>query len=207
MALLLLSLTVAALPAQEITAAAGYVSTKGRIGDSRSTHGPAVRLGVNFPSGSHLVFGLEGGLDFLNEARFTSQSSCVLPGGGTGTCHFDTRNTDVGRSLAGLVRFGLPGSRVSPYILLGLGILSTRTHSVSRVTDQGGNELDNFSGDFHSHDDAIQGPFGAGVVLGPRDARLRVVIEGRGTALLHNYSGGLQLDVSPSATVGVRWRP
>ena len=205
----LLATLAAAVPlaAQEISAGLGYASVTGRIGDPNSTNGPAIRLGVNFPSGSHIVFGIEGGLDFFDEVRYTATQSCLLPGGGTDQCFFDSRYRDRGRSLTGQVRFVLPGERVSPYLMLGLGILSTRTHTKSRATDSQGNELPNFATDGHSNDDAIQGPLGAGIVIGARSARIRIVVEGRATPLLHNYSGGMQLDVGKSATVGVWFRP
>ena len=199
----------AAVPAaaQELSAAVGYVRVTGKLGEQNSTHGPALRLGISFPSGSHVIFSLEGGLDFLDEARYTASQTCVLPGGGTGQCFLDTRNRDVGRSLTGQVRFVLPGERASPYLLLGLGILSTRTREKSVVTDAQGNVLSNFSFAGHHNDDAIQGPIGAGVAFGARGARIRIVLEGRATPLLHNYSGGMQLDVSPSGTMGVWVRP
>ena len=200
-------LAAAPLAAQEFSAGVGYASVTGRIGDVNSTHGPALRLGVNFPSGSHVIFGIEGGLDFFDEARYTATQSCLLPGGGTDQCFFDSRYRDRGRSLTGQIRFVLPGERVSPYLLLGLGILSTRTHTKSSATDSQGNDLPNFAIDGHSNDDAIQGPIGAGLVIGARGTRIRIVVEGRATPLLHNYSGGMQLDVGKSATVGVWFRP
>ena len=206
-ALLLAAVAATPAAAQEFSAAVGYTSAKGQLGEGNSTHGPTVRLGVNFRSGSQFIFSFEGGLDFLDEARYSGSQTCVLPGGGSGPCFYDTRNRDLGRSLTGQVRFVFPGERISPYLMLGLGILSTRTHTKGKVTDTQGNELSNFSIDAHSNDDAIQGPFGAGVAIGAPSARFRIVLEGRATPLLHNYSGGIQLDVSPSGTVGVWFRP
>jgi hypothetical protein len=200
-------LGAAPLAAQEFSAGLGYASVTGRIGDFNSNKGPAIRLGINFPSGAHVSFGIEGGLDFFDQARYTATQSCLLPGGGTDQCFFDSRYRDQGRSLSGQVRFILPGERLSPYLMLGLGILSTRTHTKSRATDSQGNDLPNFATDGHSSDDAIQGPIGAGLVIGARGARMRLVVEGRATPLLHNYSGGMQFDVGKSATLGLWFRP
>jgi hypothetical protein len=164
-------------------------------------------LGLAFPVGSHVLFAVEGTLDFLNEARYTAQESCVLPAGGTANCRFETRIRDLGRSLGGIVRFRLASEGFTPYALLGVGFLSTRSRTRSRATDEDGNVLPNFSGESHSNEGALQSPLGGGVVFGGPASHLRITIEARGTMLIYGYSGGPQLSMSPSVTIGFLLAP
>ena len=198
--LLPLFLGAVSLKAQTLEIAAGYARTGGRIGDPNSTHGPSFRVGLDLLRRRVVSLGLEAGLDFQDEARYTSTNNCLLPGGGTGTCTTDTRNRDLGRTAALVVRARIPSGRVSPYLLAGLGIISVREHERSVTTDATGAVLSNFSYDVHSTDGALQVPLGAGVEVG------RFFLEGRATYVVYNYSGGIQSTISPRGYAGFRWR-
>lgn len=191
--------------AQRFGVAVGYSRMTGQIGSSQSDEGLAVRAGVDLNPGSVIRFGFEAGMERQNEARWTSQSACVLPGGGQGTCHFDSRERDTGWSLAALLRAGPRSGTLRPYALAGVQFLTVRTHGRAVVTDGSGAHLPNFEYDATYGDDALGTPLGAGLLVRPRGSPIAVMLEGRTTVLLHNYSGGMQLDWSPSLVLGIRF--
>jgi len=196
----------AAARSQQIGAAAGYVSMPGRIGDSRSDHGVAGRAGLYLGARSLIGVGFEIEYDRLNQifSEF-AEPNCVLPGGGTGACFFQTWNRDVGLSASVIPRLQTRVGKALPYVLAGLGVLSVREYSRTEARDAAGNRLPNFEFDGSSTDGALLGHLGAGVALWPGQGRLAILIEGRTSLVLHNYSGGMQLDRSPSLVVGARW--
>jgi hypothetical protein len=204
--LLALLLAPAALPlsAQRFSLGAGYTKMEGRIGDAQSDHGMIVRLGVDLVSRRHLTWSVEGGVERLNEIRRQSTTDCFLPGGGTGPCHFDSRNRDTGWSLGTTLRLAPAQGAVRPYALVGLGYLTVREHARQLVTDDGGVTLPNFTFDGHYNDQALQGHLGAGVTARPASWPVALFAEGRMTRLIHNYSGGLVGNWNPTVVVGVR---
>jgi hypothetical protein len=191
---------------QQVGAAAGYVSMPGRIGNAQSDHGLAARGGLYLGSGKLIGVGLELGYARLNQI-FTefSDPNCLLPGGGTGTCSFKSWYRDAGFSGSVIPRLQTRIGNAMPYVLAGLGVLSVREHSRSEVRDAAGNRLTNFEFDGSSSDGALLGHLGVGVVVWPGQGQLGITVEGRTDLMIHNYSGGLQLDRSPSIAVGVRW--
>ena len=191
--------------AQQFGVTAGYVKMSGRIGDSRSDQGIAARLGLHL--GVRRLIGLrfEVGVDRLNEYFSEGNSSCLLPGGGTGTCFFKNWTRDVGLSANAIATIQARTGKATPYVLAGLGILSVRTHGRAEARDSAGNRLSNFEFDGTSTDGALLGHLGVGVAISPWQSRLALTLEGRATAVLHNYSGGPYLDTSPSIVAGVRW--
>jgi hypothetical protein len=207
-ALLAGAVLLAAVPAesQQLGVTAGYVRMPGPIGDSRSDHGIAARLGMHL--GARRLIGLrfEVGVDRLNEDfSESSNPSCVLPGGGTGACFFRSWTRDVGFSANALATIQARTGKAAPYLLVGLGGLSVRTHQRVEARDAGGNRLPNFEFDGSYTDGALLGHLGGGVAISPGRGRLALTLEGRATAVLHNYSGGFAMDTSPSIVVGVRW--
>jgi len=199
---------LAAVPAesQQIGVTAGYVKMPGRIGDTRSDQGIAARLGLHL--GVRRLIGLrfEVGVDRLNEHfSETSNPSCLLPGGGTGACFFRSWTRDLGLSANAIATIQARTGKATPYVLAGLGVLSVRTHQRAEARDIDGNRLPNFEFDGTTTDGALLGHLGAGVAISPGQGRLALTLEGRATAVLHDYSGGLFLDTSPSIVVGVRW--
>ena len=201
------ALLLAAPPAQsqQFGVTAGYVKMSGRIGDSRSDHGIAARLGLHL--GVRRLIGLrfEVGVDRLNEHFSEGNSSCILPGGGTGSCFFKNWNRDLGLSANAIATIQARTGKATPYVLAGLGVLSVRTHGRTEARDSDGNRLSNFEFDGTTTDGALLGHLGVGVAISPWQSRLALMLEGRATAVLHNYSGGLVLDSSPSLVAGVRW--
>ncbi len=204
--LFVLLLTSAALPlsAQRISLGAGYTKMEGRLGDSQSDHGTVVRVGVDLLSRAHLSLALEGGMERLNEIHRQSSTTCFLPGGGTGPCHFDSRNRDTGWSLGTTLRFAPGSGPVRPYALVGLGYLTVREHEQQVVTDDNGDRLENFTFEGSFNDPALQGHLGAGVTARPTSWPVALFVEGRMTRLIHNYSGGIVGNWNPTVVVGVR---
>ncbi len=200
----MLAVAAGSASAQRTSVAAGYTRMPGRLGDSQSDHGLAVRVGVDLLGRNHFTWGLEGGVDRLNEIRRQGQSVCILPGGSTGTCTFHQRNRDTGWSLGTFLRFTARPGRSGPYALAGLGVLTVRDRTWNEARDSTGTLLPNFSVNGTSSDGALQGHLGAGFVIQPAGSRIGIGFEGRATALLHNYSGGLQWDTSPTFLVVVR---
>ncbi len=190
--------------AQRISVAAGYTRMPGQLGNSQSDHGPAVRVGIDLLGQRRLTWRLEGGVDRLNEVRRQSQSVCILPGGSTGTCSFDQRNRDTGWSLGTFLRFTARPDRSGPYALAGLGVLTVRDRVWNEARDSTGTLLPNFSVNGTSSDGALQGHLGAGFAIHPPGSKIGIGLEGRATALLHNYSGGLQWNWSPTVLMVVR---
>lgn len=191
--------------AQRLGVSVGYSRMTGRIGSLDSNEGITLRAGAELNPGSTFRFGVEAGLDRLNENRRFSQSSCLHPAGGTATCYFNSRDRDSGWSLAALLRGGPNTGQVRPYVLAGLGVVSTRTRSSSTVTDSTGAHLPNFEFDGTSSDGALMAPLGGGVLFRPARSPIGVGIEARITPILHNYSGGPMLEWSPSLVLSVRW--
>lgn len=190
---------------QQVGLAAGYVRMPGRIGEFNSDHGFAARLGVYLGESSLIGVGFEVGYDRLNEVfHQSSDPNCLLPGGGAGTCTFQSWNRDMGLSASVIARLQARVGKTRPYMLAGIGVLSVREYSRSEVRDANGNRLPNFEFDGSSTDGAGLGHLGAGIVVSPGQGRPALTLEGRTTMLLHNYSGGMQFDVSPSIVVGVR---
>jgi hypothetical protein len=201
---LVVALTIQPVEAQQVSLGAGYTEMPGRIGDSQSEHGLLVRLGVDLRSGERFTWGLEGAIERLNEARNQTTSSCIVPGGGTGTCRLDRRSRDTGWSLGTTLRISANDAPVRPYALVGLGLLTVRTWEQQVVTDAQGGALPNFSYEGTSSDAALQGHLGAGVTTRPASWPVGLYAEGRVTRLIHNYSGGLVANWNPTLVVGVR---
>lgn len=191
---------------QQVGVAAGYVRMPGRIGDSRSDHGLASRLGVYLGASSLIGVGFEIGFDRLNQDFSESSSpACLLPGGGTGPCFFKSWTRDLGLSISAIAKLQTRVGRTTPYVLAGLGVMKVRTQQRSEARDENGNRLPNFEFDGSFGDGALLGHLGAGIALTPGQGRLALTLEGRTSMLIHNYSGGIQSDVSPSIVIGVRW--
>lgn len=190
--------------AAQVTVSAGYTYMPGRIGDLKSEHGPTVRMDLKLLSNSWARLSVEGSVDRLNQSRIQgSNESCLLPGGGVGPCFFDIRNRDLVLSAAVVNRFGPQGPGANPYLLVGIGATTVRTKLDQIGTDQDGNVLPNFTISGTSSDGALLAPLGAGVAL-PWGSRV-FLIEARATPVLHNYSGGLHINLIPSLTVGLRF--
>lgn len=192
------------LSAQQLSLGAGYTKMEGRIGDSQSDHGMIVRLGVDLVSRRHLTWSVEGGVERLNEIRRQSTSDCFLPGGGTGQCHFDSRNRDTGWSLGTSLRLAPAEGSLRPYAVVGLGYLTVRERNRQVVTDDTGATLPNFTYDASFNDQALQGHLGAGVTARPASWPVALFAEGRMTRLIHNYSGGIVGNWNPTIVVGIR---
>ena len=74
--------------------------------------------------------------------------------------------------------------------LAGLGVLTVRDRIWNEARDSTGTLLNNFSVNGTSSDGALQGHLGAGFSIQPVDSPIGLGLEGRATALLHNYSSG-----------------
>ncbi len=203
--LALLALLSSRASAQRLGVSVGYTHMPGPIGKRESNEGLAFRVGAELNPGSVVRFGFEAGIDRLNEDRRLSQTSCVHPAGGTATCVFDSRNRDVGWSLAAVLRAGPAAGQVRPYILAGLGAMSVRTRSRDVVTDSTGAHLTNFEFDGSSSDGALMAPLGAGVLFRPAGSPIGVGLEARVSPLFYSYSGGPWLSWSPSLALTVRF--
>lgn len=201
---LLLTPAVLPLSAQQLSLGAGYTKMEGRLGDAQSDHGMVLRLGVDLVSRAHLTWALEGGVERLNEIHRASSTTCILPGGATGPCHFDIRSRDTGFSLATTLRLAPSGGAVRPYALVGVGYLNVRQRERQQVTDDNGTTLPNFSFDGSYNDPALQGHLGAGITARPASWPLALYAEGRMTHLIHNYSGGIVGNWNPTIVFGVR---
>jgi hypothetical protein len=202
-----LCLTLALAPAsaaQSIGLAAGYTKIPGRLGDTRSDHGLALRLGLDLTGGRRVRLALEAGYDRLNPLANRFRTDCVLPGGGTGPCDFDRRVRDHGLSLSLLTRIRANRAAVTPYLLIGIGVLSVRTHEWQEVRDAAGTLLPNFSVDGTYTDGAAQGHLGGGLIIRGGRLPFDFTLEGRATGLLHNYSGGPATDLGPTFVLGIR---
>lgn len=202
---LLATLSAGPAAAQRFGVSAGYTRTTGQFGDELSNEGVSVRVGAELNPRSIVRFGVEAGMDRLNENRQFNQGSCLHPAGGTATCYSNSRNRDTGWSFAATVRAGPNGGTVRPYILAGLGVLSTRTRSRNTTTDSTGAHLSNFEYDGTSSDGALQAPLGAGVLFRPKGSLISIGIEGRVTPLLNGYDGGPNFGWSPSVALMVRF--
>ncbi len=187
-----------ALLAQQLSLGAGSTRMEGQLGDAQSDHGIAVRLGVDLLTRTHLTGAFEGVMERLNEAHRQSTDNCILPGGGTGPCFFDSRSRDTGWSLGTTLRIA-PGD--GP---VGVGVLTVRQRQQQQVTDDAGNILTNFSFDGTFHAEALQGHLGAGITSRPAGWPVALHAEGRMTRVFHNDSGGLVGNWNPTFVVGVR---
>ena len=143
-------------------------------------------------------------MERLNLVHRQSTTTCFRPGGGTGPCHFDSRNRDTGWSLGTTLRLSPGTGPVRPYALVGLGFLTVREHQRQVVTNDAGETLDNFSFDGSFNDHALQGHLGAGITTRPAGWPVALYAEGRMTRLIHNYSGGIVGNWNPTVVVGVR---
>jgi hypothetical protein len=191
--------------AQRLGVSVGYSRMTGQIGNLESNEGIALRAGAELNPRSLFRFGVEAGMDRLNENRRFTQTTCLHPAGGTATCFFNSRDRDTGWSFAVTVRAGPTAGQVRPYLLAGLGALSVRTRSRSTVTDSTGAHLTNFEFDGTHSDGAIAAPLGAGVLFRPAGSPVGVGIEARMTPLLYSYDGGPWLSWNPSLVLSVRW--
>jgi hypothetical protein len=191
--------------AQRLGVSVGYSRVTGRIGSLDSNEGIAVRVGAELNPRSIVRFGVEAGMDRLNDHRRFAQTTCFHPAGGMATCYFNSRERDTGWSLAALLRAGPNAGQIRPYVLAGLGVLSTRTRSSATVTDSTGAHLPNFEFAGTSSDGALMAPLGGGVLFRPAGSPIAVGIEARITPILHNYSGGPMIEWSPSLVLSVRW--
>jgi opacity protein-like surface antigen len=177
----------------------------GQIGSRDSNEGITVRAGAELNPRSTVRFGVEAGMDRLNENRQFTQTTCLHPAGGTATCYFNSRDRDTGWSLALTLRAGPKVGQVRPYILAGLGVLSVRTRSSSVATDSTGAHLTNFEFDGSFSDGAIAAPLGAGILVRAAGSPVGVGIEARMTPLLYGYDGGPWLSWNPSLALTVRF--
>lgn len=202
--LALVTLAASTASAQRFGLSVGYTRIPGRIGDFNSNEGIGVRAGFELNPSSRFRFGFEAGVDRLNESRRFSQSSCFHPSGGTATCNFDSRDRDTGLSLSAILRAGPNAGTVRPYALLGFQALSVRTRGRSVVTDSTGAHLTNFEFDGTSTDGVLGAPLGLGVLFRPAGSPISIGVEGRLTPMLHNYSGGMMIEWSPSLALTVR---
>ena len=191
--------------AQRIGVSVGYSRMTGHLGHQSSNEGIGVRAGAELNPGSTVRFGVEVGIDRLNEARQFTQVSCFHPAGGTATCFFDARDRDIGWSLAATARIGPKAGQVRPYLLAGLGALSVRDRSRVTVTDSTVAHLTNFEFDGTTTDGAIAAPLGAGVLFRPAGSSIGIGIEARVTPLLNGYDGGPTIHWSPSLALTVRF--
>jgi len=191
--------------AQRLGVSVGYSRMTGEIGSLNSNEGMTFRAGAELNPGSTIRFGVEAGMDRLNQNRQFTQTTCVHPAGGTATCYFDSRDRDTGWSLALTARAGPRAGPVRPYILAGLGALSVRTRSRFTATDSTGAHLGNFEFDGTFSDGALPAPLGAGVLFRPAGSPIGVGIEARMTPLLYGYDGGPWLSWNPSVALTVRW--
>jgi hypothetical protein len=202
--LALATLASSTASAQRFGLSVGYSRIPGPIGDATSDEGIGVRAGFELNPRSILRFGFEAGIDRLNESRRFSQTSCLHPAGGTATCSFDSRDRDTGLSIAAILRAGPNAGPVRPYALLGLEAMSVRTRGRQTVTDSTGAHLPNFEFDGTSTDGVLGAPLGLGVLFRPAGSPLGIGVEGRLTPMLHNYSGGMMIEWSPSLALAVR---
>ena len=202
--LALATLASSTASAQRFGLSVGYSRIPGRIGDANSNEGIGVRAGFELNPGSVGRFGVDAGVDRLNENRRFTQTSCFHPAGGTATCYFDSRDRDTGLSLAAILRAGPNAGTVRPYALVGLQAMSGRTRGRSVVTDSTGAHLPNFEFDGTSTDGVLGAPLGLGVLFRPAGSPLGIGVEGRLTPMLHNYSGGMMIEWSPSLALAVR---
>jgi hypothetical protein len=191
--------------AQRLGVSVGYSRMTGQVGNPDSNEGIALRAGAELNPGSTVRFGVEAGMDRLNESRRSGQTTCVHPAGGTATCYFNSRDRDTGGSFALTLRAGPKAGQVRPYILAGLGVLSVRTRSRFTATDSTGAHLTNFEFDGTQSDGALAAPLGAGVLFRPAGSAVGVGIEARMTPLLNGYDGGPGFTWNPSVVLSVRW--
>jgi hypothetical protein len=191
--------------AQRLGLSVGYSRIPGRIGDASSNEGIGLRAGLELNPRSIVRFGFEAGIDRLNESRRFSQTSCVHPAGGTATCHFDSRDRDIGFSIAAILRAGPNAGTVRPYALVGLEVMSVRTRGRQVVTDSTGAHLTNFEFDGTTTDGVLAAPLGLGMLFRPAGSPVGIGLEGRLTPMLHNYSGGPMIEWSPSLALTVRF--
>jgi hypothetical protein len=191
--------------AQRLGVSVGHSRITGRIGSLDSNEGTSLRVGAELNPGSLFRVGFEAGMDRLNEHRRFLQTTCFHPAGGTATCSSNSRDRDTGWSFALTLRAGPNAGRVRPYILAGLGVLSTRTRTSSVATDSTGAHLTNFEFEGTSSDGAFMAPLGGGVLFRPAGSPVGIGIEARLTPLLHNYSGGMMIEWSPSLALTMRW--
>lgn len=203
--LALAALASSTASAQRLGLSVGYSRIPGRIGDFNSNEGIGVRAGFELNPRSRFRFGFEAGMDRLNESRRFSETTCFHPAGGTATCHFDSRDRDIGLSIAAILRAGPNAGTVRPYALLGLEAMSVRTRSRQVVTDSTGAHLTNFEFEGTATDGVLGAPLGLGVLFRPAGSPVGIGVEGRLTPMLHNYSGGLMIEWSPSLALTVRF--
>jgi hypothetical protein len=203
--LLALALVSSRASAQRLGVSVGYSRMTGEIGSLDSNEGVALRVGAELNPRSIVRFGVEAGMDRLNETHQFTQITCLHPAGGTATCYSNSRDRDTGWSLALTLWAGPKAGQVRPYILAGLGVLSVRTRSRSETTDSTGAHLTNFEFDGTRSDGAITAPLGAGVLFQPAGSPVGVGIEARMTPLLYSYDGGPWLSWNPSLVLSVRW--
>jgi hypothetical protein len=202
--LALATLASSTASAQRLGLSVGYSRISGRIGDANSNEGIGVRAGFELNPRSIVRLGFEAGMDRLNESRRFSQTTCFHPAGGTATCSFDSRDRDIGLSIGAILRGGPNTGTVRPYALLGLEVMSVRTRGRQVVTDSTGAHLTNFEFDGTTTDGVLAAPLGLGVLFRPAGSPLGIGVEGRLTPMLHNYSGGMMIEWSPSLALTVR---
>lgn len=203
--LALAALAPSGAAAQRLGVSVGYSRMTGEIGSLESNEGVSFRIGAELNPRSTVRFGVEGGIDRLNQNRQFTQTSCIHPAGGTATCYFTGRERDTGWSLALTARGGPKAGPVRPYILAGLGILSVRTRSTSEVVDSTGAHLDNFEFDGTFSDFALTAPLGAGVLFRPAGSPVGVGLEARMTPMLAGYDGAPLITWNPSVALMVRF--
>lgn len=198
-------LTATPASAQRLGVSVGYSRMTGQIGSPDSDEGVALRVGAELNPGSLVRFGLEAGMDRLNQNRRFTSTTCIHPAGGTATCNFNSSDRDIGWSFAATLRAGPRTGQVRPYILAGLGALSVRTRSRAEATDSTGAHLTNFEFDGSFSDFALIAPLGAGLLFRPAGSPIGFGLEARMTPLLSGYDGGPQITWNPSVALTVRW--
>lgn len=203
--LALAALAPSTASAQRLGVSVGYTRISGRIGNLDSDKGIGLRAGVELNPRSIFRFGFEAGMDRLNESHRVFQTSCIHPAGGTATCTFDSSDRDIALSLSAILRAGPNTGTVRPYALLGVQVMSVRTRSRSVVTDSTGAHLTNFEFDGTFTDGVFGAPLGLGVLSRPAGSPLGIGLEGRLTPMVHNYSGGMMMEWSPSLALTVRF--
>jgi hypothetical protein len=129
---------------------------------------------------------------------------CVLPGGTTGDCFFRSENRDTGISISALARIQPRAAGVSPYAVIGLGVLNSRTRKREEATDAAGNHLPNFEFDGTLKDTYLMAHLGAGLAIPVRGTALAITLEGRVNPVLYSHSGTPAIALGQSLLAGIR---
>ncbi len=191
----------------QVTAAAGYTKIP-EVGDESSQQGLAARVGFYLRPQRAVSFGLELGFDRLDEDGYRwGPASCLLPSGQIGDCVGTFRGQDNSVSLSVIARYQVRRPGISPYLLIGVGNLRTRSHVRQEATDGAGNRLPNFEFDATRTENNAMAHLGAGLGVPLRGRPLMFTLEGRVSPVLYGYDGSPGIAFGPSLTAGVRLNP